>query len=97
MSKVKDYGPAHDEQAQDPSDRNPGDLADAARLGLKRRETPADTRSKEPLVDRSPYLVQRLLHANDENLFNHVKFHLVKRHIDALDLAQPRLLDIGCG
>lgn len=48
-------------------------------------------------IDRSPYLVRRLLETRDENLFNHVKFHLVKRVVDALSLARPRVLDIGCG
>ncbi|MEM9602436.1 MAG: methyltransferase [Pseudomonadota bacterium] len=50
-----------------------------------------------PQGDRSPYLVDRLLHGTDENLFNHVKFHLVKQRIAALGLARPRVLDIGCG
>ena len=48
-------------------------------------------------VDRSPYLVRRLLETPDRNLFAHVKFALVKRHIDALGLERPRVLDIGCG
>jgi len=48
-------------------------------------------------LDRSPYLVQRLLETKDENLFNHVKFSLVKDVIDELGLAPPRVLDIGCG
>jgi len=47
--------------------------------------------------DRSPYLVQRLLETRDENLFNHVKFSLVKDTIDGLGLERPRVLDIGCG
>jgi len=48
-------------------------------------------------LDRSPYLVQRLLETRDENLFNHVKFSLVKDAIDGLGLQRPRVLDIGCG
>ena len=47
--------------------------------------------------DRSPYLVQRLFETNEKNLFNHVKFHLVKQAIDRLQLEKPRILDIGCG
>lgn len=47
--------------------------------------------------DRSPYLVKRLLETNERNLFNHVKFNLVKRQIDRLGLAEPRIVDVGCG
>ena len=47
--------------------------------------------------DRSPYLVQRLFETNEKNLFNHVKFHLVKQEIDKLGLERPRILDVGCG
>jgi len=47
--------------------------------------------------DRSPYLVQRLIETNERNLFNHVKFNLVKREIDRLGLAEPGVVDIGCG
>lgn len=47
--------------------------------------------------DRSPYLVDRLFKTDDENLFNHVKFHLVKQSIDELGLEKPRILDVGCG
>jgi len=49
------------------------------------------------VVDRSPYLVRRLLETPDVNLFAHVKFSLVKRWIDELGLERPRVLDIGCG
>ena len=48
-------------------------------------------------LDRSPYLVRRLLERHDENLFNHVKFSLVKEEIDRLGLERPRVLDVGCG
>jgi SAM-dependent methyltransferase len=50
-----------------------------------------------PAQDRSPYLVKRLLETNERNLFNHVKFNLVKQQIDALRIATPKVLDIGCG
>lgn len=50
-----------------------------------------------PKQDRSPYLVKRLLETNERNLFNHVKFNLVKQQIDTLGLDTPRVLDIGCG
>ncbi|MBX2885572.1 MAG: class I SAM-dependent methyltransferase [Granulosicoccus sp.] len=48
-------------------------------------------------TDRSPYLVQRLIETNERNLFNHVKFNLVKQKIDQLGCSKPRVLDIGCG
>lgn len=48
-------------------------------------------------IDRSPYLVQRLIETNERNLFNHVKFNLVKDAIDQLGIVQPRVLDVGCG
>jgi len=48
-------------------------------------------------ADRSPYLVKRLLETSDENLFNHVKFSLIKDVIDELGLQRPRVLDVGCG
>lgn len=47
--------------------------------------------------DRSPYLVNRLLETSNQNLFNHVKFHLVKQAIDKLQIERPRILDVGCG
>lgn len=50
-----------------------------------------------PTADRSPYLVKRLFETNERNLFNHVKFNLVKQEIDRLQLEKPRILDIGCG
>ncbi|MBX2823854.1 MAG: class I SAM-dependent methyltransferase [Gammaproteobacteria bacterium] len=50
-----------------------------------------------PDSDRSPYLVQRLIETKERNLFNHVKFNLVKREIDKLGLSKPRIADIGCG
>lgn len=48
-------------------------------------------------IDRSPYLVERLLESKDKNLFNHVKFHLVKQTIDQLQIDRPKVLDVGCG
>ncbi len=48
-------------------------------------------------VDQSPYLVQRLLESHDENLFNHVKFSLVRQAIAKLGIARPKVLDVGCG
>lgn len=48
-------------------------------------------------ADHSPYLVERLLGANEENLFNHVKFHLVKQELDRLPFPKPKVLDVGCG
>ncbi len=62
-----------------------------------------DIKSDVPTVevvekqDRSPYLVNRLLESKEKNLFNHVKFNLVKQEIDKLGLANPKILDIGCG
>jgi len=47
--------------------------------------------------DRSPYLVSRLFETNDENLFNHVKFNLIKQTIDRLGISNPKILDVGCG
>ncbi len=48
-----------------------------------------------PLV-HSPYLVQRYFSRDDENLFNHVKFHLVAEVLGGLPRSTPRLLDLGC-
>ena len=60
------------------------------------REREGDAEPSPPR-DRSPYLVRRLLETRDENLFNHVKFTLVKQVVDGLGLERPRVLDIGCG
>jgi len=49
------------------------------------------------VLDRSPYLVNRLLESEDRNLFNHVKFHLLKQELCKLEPAVPKVLDIGCG
>lgn len=48
-------------------------------------------------TDRSPYLVKRLIETDEVNLFNHVKFHSVKKEVDRLRLPLPNILDIGCG
>ena len=71
----------------------------AARECLPHADAPAFEwdAAADPSVDRSPYLVRRLLETRDENLFNHVKFNLVKRVVDGLGLARPRVLDVGCG
>ncbi len=61
---------------------------------------PVDSQTVEqkPAVDEmSPYLVKRLFETNERNLFNHVKFCLVKQEIDKLNLEHPKVLDIGCG
>lgn len=52
---------------------------------------------KNHSVERSPYLVKRLSETKEKNLFNHVKFKLVKQHIDALGVDEPKVVDIGCG
>ncbi len=68
------------------------------KTSLKKRRSPTTGPSVKPTEEiRSPYLVQRLLETNNENLFNHVKFHLVKQAIDELNIENPRILDIGCG
>ncbi len=50
----------------------------------------------EPLPEKSPYLVKRLFETKERNLFNHVKFSLVKQEIDKLQIEKPAVLDIGC-
>lgn len=56
----------------------------------------ADTLTAKPVI-RSPYLFNQLNNTQDKNLFNHVKFHLVRDRIQALAPTNPRVLDIGCG
>ena len=46
---------------------------------------------------RSEYLVERLFSTPEDNLFNHVKFHLVDQEIKKLGLRCPHIMDIGCG
>jgi SAM-dependent methyltransferase len=46
---------------------------------------------------RSPYLVRQLQQTPERNLFNHVKFHLIKDAIEAMPFERPRVLDLGCG
>ena len=48
-------------------------------------------------VTHSPYLVQRLFDTKENNLFNYVKFHLIRDRIEDLTPPNPRVLDIGCG
>lgn len=62
----------------------------------------ADTKTEkssrpEKLEENSPYLVKRLFETNETNLFNHVKFTLVKQEIDKQRIQRPAILDIGCG
>ncbi len=62
------------------------------------KDSPLDTtKVQEPLKENSPYLVKRLFETNEKNLFNHVKFCLVKQEIDKLNFSRPAVLDIGCG
>ena len=49
-----------------------------------------------PGLVHSPYLVQRYRSQNDENLFNHVKFHLITDALRQHAPASPALLDLGC-
>lgn len=58
--------------------------------------TSIKTPIEKPVI-RSTYLFNQLNNTNDKNLFNHVKFHLVRDCIQDLALANPRVLDIGCG
>jgi len=51
----------------------------------------------EKLEENSPYLVKRLFETDEKNLFNHVKFTLVKQEIDKQGIQRPAILDIGCG
>ncbi|PID61477.1 MAG: methyltransferase [Gammaproteobacteria bacterium] len=50
-----------------------------------------------PAAERSVYLSERLLQTPDRNLFNHVKFHLVKQVLDRIGIDNPAILDVGCG
>ncbi len=95
MSDVKEYKSQRTHGLTDFPDDSTGQRSHVGTADLPPPKTESD--SREPLVDRSPYLVQRLLHSKDENLFNHVKFHLVKQCIDGLGLDTPRVLDVGCG
>lgn len=61
------------------------------------RPSPATRTSNTGPIVRSSYLVERLFRTPENNLFNHVKFHLVDDHIRKLGHARPRLMDIGCG
>ncbi len=58
---------------------------------------PHTGKSSATQVVRSSYLVERLFHTPENNLFNYVKFNLVNQHIQSTDVAQPRIMDIGCG
>ncbi|MBW4541238.1 MAG: class I SAM-dependent methyltransferase [Myxacorys chilensis ATA2-1-KO14] len=44
----------------------------------------------------SSYLVDRLLSAKDENLFNYVKFRLIAKALQEANIEHPRILDLGC-
>lgn len=44
----------------------------------------------------SPYLLERLLSSQDENLFNYVKFRLIAKVLREANIAHPRILDLGC-
>ena len=60
--------------------------ADLATSDLKRSEDSYTT-------ERSPYLVKRLLETDDINLFNHVKFNLVKQVVDRYQAADRQATD----
>lgn len=68
-----------------------------AEAPVRTKATPNKTLAPQPLKENSPYLVKRLFETNEKNLFNHVKFSMVKQEIDKLNISQPAVLDIGCG
>jgi len=85
--KIKLTAKSYEAAVNDPSIETPS--VDSASV--------ATPNTDAPVQDRSPYLVKRLLETNERNLFNHVKFNLVKQQIDQLGIDTPRVLDIGCG
>ncbi len=72
---------------------------DPQRQTAEQRERPTSTveSTQAQQVVRSSYLVERLFQTPEHNLFNYVKFKLVNQHIENTGVAQPWVMDIGCG
>ncbi|MGB5559819.1 MAG: hypothetical protein WBN04_17640 [Paracoccaceae bacterium] len=64
---------------------------------LSEPEVLPTSRAATRTIVRSGYLVERLFNTPENNLFNHVKFHLVNDHINSGGHPMPRIMDIGCG
>jgi len=104
MSKLQDHervrssGEESLEQESEYSDSASKQLENSSR-SLSRSSIRSVSNSKTDFneVERSPYLVKRLLESEEKNLFSHVKFNLVKKRVESLNKDKPKILDVGCG